>query len=159
MRTVDVDSFYRGGFGLDPLAALRDGMPGVDAGAGYPPYNIEMLDGHRYGITLAVAGFTRKELDIQVENGVLTVRGNKTAVDERNYLYQGVAERPFVCRFNLADYIEVTGADLADGLLRISLVREIPEAMKPKKIAINQPGGVLTQATDEKSDDRANKAA
>jgi len=120
-------------------------------GSGYPPYNIEVLNENRYAITLAVAGFTQEELDIQVEKGVLTVRGNKHANDERKYLYQGIANRAFERKFNLADYVEVTSADLNNGLLTIGLVKEIPEAMKPKSISISQGGKTLEHSTEEKS--------
>ena len=125
---------------------------------GYPPYNIEVLDENRYAITLAVAGFSQEELDIQVEKGVLSVAGNKATKDERQYLYQGIANRTFERKFNLADYVEVTGADLSNGLLTISLKKEIPEAMKPKSIAINQDGNVLEHKAEEKST-KSDKAA
>ena len=89
-------------------------------------------------ITLAIAGFSEDEFDLQVENGVLTVRGKKlTEEDDRNYLYQGIATRSFERKFNLADYVEVTDAAVANGLLTIQLVREIPEALKPRKIVVN----------------------
>jgi molecular chaperone IbpA len=122
--------------------------------AGYPPYNIEAAGENRYGITLAVAGFEENELDIQVERGVLTVRGKKSDEGkERRYLHQGIATRAFERKFSLADHVEVTGAQLNNGLLNISLVREIPEAMKPKSIAINNSGNLIQHKADE------NKAA
>lgn len=144
MNSIDLTPLYRSTIGFDRLASLIDATFAADKSAvGYPPYNIELLDEQRYTLTLAVAGFTRDELDIQVEKGVLTVRGNKADKDQRKYLYQGIANRTFERKFNLADYVEVTGADLANGLLTISLVKQIPEALKPKKIAINQSGKVL----------------
>jgi molecular chaperone IbpA len=98
-----------------------------------------VLDENQYTITLAVAGFEQTELDIQVERGVLTIRGKKaTESEERQFLYQGIANRSFERKFNLADHVEVTGADFNNGLLSVSLLREIPEAIKPKTIAINQ---------------------
>lgn len=144
MNSVDLSPLYRSSIGFDRFASLIDSALTTEtASNAYPPYNIEMLDQNRYTITVAVAGFTQDELDIQVEKGVLSVRGNKTSTDERNYLYQGIANRGFERKFNLADYVEVTDADLSNGLLSISLVKEIPEAMKPKKIAINKTGRAL----------------
>lgn len=140
MNTIDLTPLYRSSIGFDRLGALLDtALRGEQTSAGYPPYNIEVNGENRYGITLAVAGFDQNELDIQVERGVLTVRGKKVndAKDERKYLYQGIATRTFERKFNLADHVEVEGAQLTNGLLSISLVREVPEAMKPKTIAIN----------------------
>lgn len=153
MNSIDLTPFYRNSVGFDRLASLIDtALKSDTATGGYPPYNIEELEENRYAITLAVAGFTQEELDIQVEKGVLTVRGSKQAKDERKYLYQGIANRTFERKFNLADYIEVTGADLSNGLLTISLLKEIPEVMKPKTIAINQGGKVLEHRAEDKSD-------
>lgn len=139
MNTIDLTPLYRNSIGFDRLASLLDSALRTDSVApGYPPYNIEMLGENRYAITLAVAGFEQSELELTVEKGVLTVRGKKAKEDERKYLHQGIANRAFERKFNLADYVEVTGADLQNGLLTISLVKEIPEAMKPRTIAINQ---------------------
>ena len=112
--------------------------------AGYPHYDIQVLDENRYAITLAVAGFDQSELDIQTEKNLLTIKGKKEATEQpNNYLHQGIANRSFERKFNLADHVEVTDADLKNGLLTIQLVREIPEAMKPKSIAINESANVL----------------
>lgn len=160
MNSVDLTPLYRSSVGFDRLASLIDSALSAEpTTSGYPPYNIEMLDDSRYAISLAVAGFAENELDIQVEKGVLTVRGNKNAKDERKYLYQGIANRTFERKFNLADYVEVTGADLSSGLLHISLKKEIPEAMKPKKIAINSSDNFLEHQADDKQhgDQRHNK--
>jgi len=139
MNTIDLTPLYRNSIGFDRLASLLDSALRTDSVApGYPPYNIEMLGENRYAITLAVAGFEQSELELTVEKGVLTVRGKKAKEEERKYLHQGIANRAFERKFNLADYVEVTGADLQNGLLTISLVKEIPEAMKPRTIAINQ---------------------
>ena len=145
MNTIDLTPLYRSSIGFDRLGNLLDtALRSDQSSAGYPPYNIEVNGENRYGITLAVAGFEREELDIQVEKGVLTVRGKKSdAKEERKYLYQGIATRTFERKFNLADHVEVVGAQLNNGLLSISLVREIPEAMKPKTIAINTEGNIL----------------
>jgi molecular chaperone IbpA len=139
MNTIDLTPLYRNSVGFDRLASLLDSALRTDSVApGYPPYNIEMLSENRYAVTLAVAGFNRDELDITVEKGVLTVSGKKTREEERHYLHQGIANRAFERKFNLADFVEVSGAELNNGLLTISLVKEIPEAMKPRTIAISQ---------------------
>jgi molecular chaperone IbpA len=139
MNTIDLTPLYRNSVGFDRMASLLDSAlrGNSSAGGGYPPYNIEVTGENRYSITLAVAGFAESELDLQVENGVLTVSGKKGKADEsRKFLYQGIATRSFERKFNLADHIEVTGASLDNGILTVQMVKEIPEAMKPKKIAI-----------------------
>ena len=140
MNTIDLSPLYRNSIGFDRMASLLDNALRTEsASPGYPPYNIEVLEENRYAISLAIAGFAESDLDITVEKGVLTVRGGKRDEDaERKYLHQGIANRAFERKFNLADHIEVTAADLSNGLLTISLVKEIPEAMKPKTISINQ---------------------
>lgn len=139
MRTIDLTPLYRSSIGFDRLGSLLDSALRTEQGSpGYPPYDIEVLDEDKYSITLAVAGFDRSELDIQVEKGVLTVRGRKGETPaERKFLYQGIANRAFERKFNLADHVEVTGAAMNNGLLTISLKREIPEAMKARSIAID----------------------
>jgi molecular chaperone IbpA len=152
MNAIDLTPLYRSSVGFDRLGSLiNHALTAESTSSGYPPYNIEVLDENRYAITLAVAGFSQEELNIQVEKGVLSVSGNKAVKDERQYLYQGIANRTFERKFNLADYVEVTGADLSNGLLTISLEKEIPEAVKPKSIAINQGGNVLEHSAEEKS--------
>lgn len=142
MNAIDLSPLYRNSVGFDRLASLLDSAFRADSvTTGYPPYNIEMLGENRYAITLAVAGFDRSEVDISVEQGVLTVRGKKADEKERKYLHQGIANRAFERKFSLADHVEVTGADLSNGLLTVSLVKEIPEAMKPRKIEIDQADG------------------
>ena len=145
MNTIDLTPLYRSSIGFDRFGSMLDSALRSDkTSAGYPPYDIESLGENEYAITLAVAGFEESELDIQIEKGVLSVRGKKADSEaERSYLYQGIANRSFERKFNLADHIEVTGADLNNGLLKVSLVKEIPEAMKPKSIAIGQPGKTL----------------
>ena len=145
MNTIDLTPLYRSSIGFDRFGTLLDmALRSDQSAAGYPPYNIEVTGENRYAITLAVAGFTIEDLEIQVENNVLTVRGKKTNDDNpHNYLYQGIATRSFERRFNLADYVEVSGAELRSGLLTVNLVKEIPEAMKPKRIEISGAGEVL----------------
>ncbi|MDF1818133.1 MAG: Hsp20 family protein [Immundisolibacteraceae bacterium] len=153
MNSIDLTPLYRSSIGYDRLGSLIDSaLHGSDHSNGYPPYNIEVLDENHYAITLAVAGFGQDELDINVENNVLTIRGEKAKKEDenRNFLHLGIANRAFERKFNLAEHVEVTSADLNNGLLAVSLLREIPEAMKPKTIAINQSGTVLEHQEKEK---------
>ena len=136
MRTIDFSPLYRSVVGFDRLADLLETAT-ADAATGYPPYNIERTDENAYRVDIAVAGFRPEELDIEVKENLLTVTGRKAANDEpRRFLHRGLAERNFERRFQLADYVVVTDANLADGLLSISLKRELPEALKPRKIEI-----------------------
>lgn len=136
MRTLDLSPLYRSVIGADRMARMLDSVDYTDNNS-FPPYNIEVVDENRYRITLALAGFTLDDLEIEQENNLLKVSGQKGDEKvEAKYLYQGIAKRNFERRFQLADHVEVTGARFENGLLHIDLVREIPEAMKPKKIAI-----------------------
>ena len=136
MRTIDFSPLYRSVVGFDRLAALLDAAAAGES-TGYPPYNIETVGQDAYRIEMAVAGFKPDELTIEVKENVLTVQGRKTANDEaRRYLHRGLAERNFERRFQLADYVVVSDADLSDGLLSISLKREVPEAKKARRIEI-----------------------
>ena len=146
MRTIDFSPLYRSVVGFDRLADLLD-TAAADGAAGYPPYNIERTDENAYRVEIAVAGFRADELNIEVKENLLTVTGRKAANDEpRRFLHRGLAERNFERRFQLADYVLVTGADLADGLLSVSLKRELPEALKPRKIEIgSQPSSTLIE--------------
>jgi len=138
MRTIDFSPLYRSVVGFDRLAAQLDAAAAQDSAAGYPPYNIERTDENAYRIEIAVAGFRPDELTIEVKENLLTVTGRKAANDDtRKFLHRGLAERNFERRFQLADYVLVTDANLADGLLSIALKRELPEALKPRTIAIN----------------------
>lgn len=136
MRSIDFSPLYRSAIGFDRLANLIESAAS-NGNVGYPPYNIEQLGDNDYRISMAVAGFTQEELELSFQENLLTVKGNKQADTERHYLYQGIAERGFERRFQLADYVRVKGADLKNGLLHIDLAREVPEAMKPRKIEIN----------------------
>lgn len=140
MNAIDLTPIYRNSIGFDRVASLLDNaLSREPVSSSYPPYDIEIVDDNQYVITLAVAGFERKDLSISVENGTLTVKGDQGESKEKQYLYHGIAHRAFERQFNLADYIEVTDASLEQGLLKINLVKEIPEAMKPKQIAIQAP--------------------
>jgi molecular chaperone IbpA len=160
MNSLDLSPLYRNSVGFDRLSSLIDSARNTDATvSGYPPYNIELFDENKYAITLAVAGFDRGELDLIVEKGILFVRGEKAQKEERQYVHQGIANRAFERKFNLADHVEVTGADLSNGLLTIYLVREIPEEMKPRSIPINEGSTLLQQSGAEDTDVERNKAA
>ena len=160
MNSLDLSPLYRNSVGFDRLSSLIDSARNTDATvSGYPPYNIELFDENKYAITLAVAGFDRGELDLIVEKGILFVRGEKAQKEERQYVHQGIANRAFERKFNLADHVEVTGADLSNGLLTIYLVREIPEEMKPRSIPINEGSTLLQQSVAEDTDVERNKAA
>ena len=137
MRTIDLSPLYRSLVGFDRLAAQLDAAASNEAASGYPPYNIERTDENAYRIEIAVAGFKSEELGIEVKENLLTVTGRKPANDEtKRYLHRGLAARNFERRFQLADYVIVTDAALSDGLLSISLKRELPEALKPRTIEI-----------------------
>lgn len=136
MRTIDFSPLYRSVVGFDRLAQILETAT-VDQASGYPPYNIERTDEDAYRIEIAVAGFRSEELNVEVKENLLTVQGRKTANDaERRFLHRGLAERDFERRFQLADSMVVTDAQLSDGLLSISLRRELPEALKPRRIEI-----------------------
>ena len=137
MRTIDFSPLYRSVVGFDRFAALLDAAAAAESG-GYPPYNIETVGEDAYRIEMAVAGFKPDELNIEVKENVLTVQGRKAANDDsRKFLHRGLAERNFERRFQLADYVVVTDAKLQDGLLSISLKREVPEAKKSRRIEVS----------------------
>ena len=140
MRTYDLSPLYRSAVGFDRLANLLDNAARSSQDSGYPPYNIETLGENAYRIEIAVAGFTPDELNIEVKENLLTVTGRKSANDDvvpqKTYLHRGLAERDFERRFQLADYVVVTDANLVNGLLTITLKRELPEALKPRRVEI-----------------------
>lgn len=138
MTTIDFSPLYRTTVGFDRMVNLLNTAVGSEP-ASYPPYNIEATGDNTYTISIAVAGFADDEIDLQVERGVLSVKARKAEdATDRRYLHRGIATRSFERKFNLADHIEVTGAELINGLLTINLVKEVPEAMKPRKIAIGR---------------------
>jgi len=141
-NTFDLAPLYRSTVGFDRLFSLFDQL-GQDGSPGYPPYNIERTDDSAYRITVAVAGFAEPELSIEVKENALTIRGEKQvkAENEAEPLYQGIAARAFERVFQLADYVQVKGASLENGLLHVDLVREIPEAKKPRQIQIGKANG------------------
>jgi len=137
MRTYDLSPFYRTAIGFDRLAKMLNENQRNENEISYPPYNIELVDENTYKIVMAVAGFHQDELDIESEHQSLRVTGRKVKKEqEANYLHRGIATRDFEHKFQLADHVKVTRAHLENGLLTISLLREIPEALKPRKIQI-----------------------
>lgn len=158
MRTYDLSPLLRSSIGFDRFDWLFDAASRLEDGSqGYPPYNIEKLEGDRYAVTLAVAGFTQDELNIVQHDTTLVVSGKgaeqpKTA-EENRFLHRGIARRAFERRFQLADYVKVVGANLDNGLLTVELERVIPEAMKPRKIEIAKaaPKTVQPQVIDAKA--------
>ena len=156
MRNLDLSPLYRSAIGFDRLASLLDTMNTSEQNQpAYPPYNIELTGEDAYRISMAVAGFDQSELDIQVEQNRLTVSGKKPAEEgKRNFLHRGIAARNFERRFQLADHVRVTDAQLSNGLLHIELVREIPEAMKPRKVEISS-GNLLQAGQSEQSGSQA----
>ncbi|HWE21920.1 MAG TPA: Hsp20 family protein [Hyphomicrobiaceae bacterium] len=140
MRPIDLSPLYRSTVGFDRLFNLFDSVTGFDqATPGYPPYNIERLSESEYRISMAVAGFSQDEIRVDVKEQTLTVAGAKKPEEkERRYLHRGIAARNFERRFQLADHVEVKGADLQVGLLHIDLVRNVPERLKPRTIAIGK---------------------
>ena len=137
MRT-DYSPFYRSTIGFDRLFNLLDTATKFDSGSTYPPYDIEATGENQYRITMAVAGFGENELEIQSHENTLTIKGSKAESEEgKRYLYHGIAGRSFERRFSLADHVVVSGAKLENGLLHVELKREVPEALKPRKIEIS----------------------
>ncbi len=147
MRTFDLAPLYRSTVGFDRLFSMLDD---VDSAPGYPPYNIERTGENAYRITVAVAGFGEKDLSLETKENTLTIKGEKTR-DEKNpseVLYQGIAGRTFERVFQLADFVQVKGASLENGLLHVDLVRELPEAKKPRQIPI---GGTAPRVVEAKA--------
>lgn len=146
MRHVDFSPLYRSTVGFDRLFSMLDGLGQPEQAQAYPPYNIERTGEHNYRITMAVAGFDESELSIESRANVLTVKAEKAdeaKESEGEFLYRGIAKRAFERRFQMADHVEVQNASLKNGLLHIDLYRNIPEAMKPRRIAI------VSDVTDE----------
>jgi molecular chaperone IbpA len=156
MRTYDFSPIYRNFVGFDRMANLIDAATQASANStSYPPYNVARLDEDSYRIELAVAGFTIDSLEIQTHDNVLTISGqtgDAGANDDVEYLHRGIAERGFERRFQLADHVRVTGADLNNGLLTITLQREVPEALKPRIVEIsNSEQKLITPKSSSKA--------
>lgn len=155
MLTFDFSPLFRSGVGFEHIESLIDSAMRTAEGAdSYPPYNIERTGEDAYRITLAVAGFAKDDLNVEVRENTLTVSGERKNVQEEGvtYLHRGIAGRAFERRFQLADYVEVVNADLQNGLLTIELARRVPEAMKPRKVVIGaQPAKVLEHEAAKKA--------
>ena len=150
MRHVDFSPLYRSTVGFDRLFSLLDGAGAAEQAPTYPPYNIERTGDNTYRITMAVAGFDESELSIEIREHLLTIKGEKseTETQTESVLYQGIAKRAFERRFQLADHVEVREAELKNGLLHLNLVREIPEAMKARRIAISSDSKAQPKAIE-----------
>ncbi len=148
----DLTPLYRSTVGFDRLANMLDQVSGVEMNSGYPPYNIERKNDNEYRITMAVAGFSGDELNVEIKENALTVTGRKADVttSDKEFLHQGIAARSFERRFQLADYVEVHGAELENGLLHIELKREIPEALKTRTIKIANGKAKKTKKIEQK---------
>ena len=150
----DLTPFHRSTIGFDRLFSLLDQANGLESAPTYPPYNIERTGENAYRISVAVAGFAQPELNIELKENTLTIRGEKAAKSEEKAgetLYQGIAARAFERIFQLADFVQVKGAALENGLLHVDLVREIPEAKKPRQIAINTGSNVIEGKVETKA--------
>jgi molecular chaperone IbpA len=161
MHTLDFTPLFRSTVGFDRLSQMLESSLVSDQGTAYPPYNIVKLDDDNYRITMAVAGFAEKDIDITAKENQLIVSGKAAPRTEKKdtvFLHRGIAERAFERRFQLADHIRVSGASLDNGLLNVDLVREIPEAAKPRKIAIANGQGNSAKVLDQKKDDETGEA-
>ena len=146
MVNFDFSPLYRSSIGFDHMVSLLDSARRIDQGGNsYPPYNIERTGDDAYRISMAVAGFDQSELNIETKENTLTINGVKNKGDAKNYLHHGIAERNFERRFQLADHVKAMNAKLENGLLHVDLVREIPEAMKPRTIQIQEEKSKLLQ--------------
>jgi len=143
MQHFDLAPLYRASVGFDQIADMMDRVFASDMGQStYPPYNIEKIDENAYRISIAVAGFSMNDLNVEVKENALIVTARKAEEDEdRTFLHRGIAARAFERRFHLADHVRVTGAKHADGMLHIDLVREVPEALKPRRIEVTSDTG------------------
>ena len=154
MRHVDFSPLYRSTVGFDRLFSMLDSLAQPEGGQSYPPYNIERTGDDAYRISIAVAGFSDEDISIEAHRNVLTVKGEKNENAEQDggeVLYRGIASRAFERRFQLADFVEVQGAELRNGLLHIDLKRNIPEEMKPRKIEISALNGKNAKQIEAKS--------
>jgi molecular chaperone IbpA len=153
MRTLDFAPLHRATVGFDQIADLMDRVMTNEAPQNsYPPYNIEKTDDDAYRISIAVAGFSESDLNVEVRENALIVTARKAdEAEPRKYLHRGIATRAFERRFHLADHVRVTGASHADGMLHIDLAREVPEALKPRRIEISSQKAIETDVVDAKA--------
>jgi molecular chaperone IbpA len=162
MRTYDLTPLFRSSVGFDRWSDLFDAASRADeSAAGYPPYNIEKMGDDKYRIMMAVAGFGASDVEITAQDNLLVVSGNLGEPSEgpTTYLYRGIATRAFERRFSLADHVKVVGATLVDGVLQVDLERELPETMKPRRIAVESKPAAGTKVIEGKKAIEAEKAA
>ena len=149
MRQFDFSPLYRATVGFDQIADMFDRVLSSDVQtSSYPPYNIEKIDENAYLISVAVAGFSESDLDVEVNENTLNISAGKSHDAKKNYLHRGIANRSFKQQFKLADHVHVTGANHSNGMLHIELKREVPEALKPRKIQISSSSSILSNAKD-----------
>lgn len=154
MRAIDFSPLYRSTVGFDRMFSMLDNVSQPEPAQTYPPYNIELTGENSYRITMAIAGFGEDDLSIEARENTLTIKGklkDEEAAEGKEVLFRGIAGRAFERRFQLADHVEVRGASLENGLLHIELVREIPDAMKPRKISINADAKLIDAKVENKS--------
>ena len=162
MRTYDFTPLFRSSVGFDRWSNLFEAeLRADDSAAGYPPYNIEKTGDDKYRIVMAVAGFGEKDVEVTAQENLLVVSGNLGEPGEAGttYLHRGIATRAFERRFSLADHVRVVGATLADGVLQVDLERELPEAMKPRRIAVESKPALATKVVEGKKLIEGKKAA
>ena len=149
MRHFDFSPLYRATVGFDQVADMFDRVLTSDVQtSSYPPYNIEKIDEDAYRISVAVAGFSEADLNVEVRENSLIISADKSEQEKRNYLHRGIGSRSFKRQFQLADHVQVTGANHSDGMLHIELKREVPEALKPRQIQISRGSSILSNAKD-----------
>ena len=149
MRHFDFSPLYRATVGFDQIVDMFDSVMTSDIQtSSYPPYNIEKIDEDAYRISVAVAGFSEADLNVEVRENSLIISAGKSEEEKKNYLHRGIASRSFKRQFQLADHVQVTGANHSDGMLHIELKREVPDALKPRQIQISRGSSILSNAKD-----------
>ena len=150
MRHFDFSPLYRATVGFDQIVDMFDSVMTSDIQtSSYPPYNIEKIDEDAYRISVAVAGFSDADLNVEVRENSLIISAGKSEEDKKNYLHRGIASRSFKRQFQLADHVQVTGANHSDGMLHVELKREVPEALKPRQIQISRGSSIFSNAKDK----------
>ena len=150
MRHFDFSPLYRATVGFDQIVDMFDSVMTSDIQtSSYPPYNIEKIDEDAYRISVAVAGFSEADLNVEVREQSLIISAGKSEEEKKNYLHRGIASRSFKRQFQLADHVQVTGANHSDGMLHIELKREVPEALKPRQIQISRGSSIFSNAKDK----------
>ena len=150
MRHFDFSPLYRATVGFDQIVDMFDSVMTSDIQtSSYPPYNIEKIDEDAYRISVAVAGFSEADLNVEVRENSLIISAGKSEEEKKNYLHRGIASRSFKRQFQLADHVQVTGANHSDGMLHVELKREVPEALKPRQIQISRGSSIFSNAKDK----------